>query len=610
MMRAVYVARILTNETCNHACSFCDARRPREDPAVARVQAVIERIEAALGSGAREIVLTGGEPTLRRDLASLVAYTKRAAGASGAAVTIETNAALISADVASALARAGLDKARVHVPAWGDEADAISRDPGGFRRTLDGIAALARAGVAVEAAAPIVRANVDAVPRLPSILAEEASAFATIEALVLGVPLRAPDPSTLVPITEAARAIDAATEQARQVGLPVRLELNTLIPPCAFPRPSRVAHLFSLTRGGAARPGYRRWPGCEPCSVRDRCPGVPEAALTADPDFVVKPISEDRTRRRLSLVATVEEQIARELVTRDVRRLREGTTVRENIVRVNFHCNQACRFCFVSTHLPAADDRAIEAAIAEIGALGGVLTLSGGEPTLNPRLPELARLGRRLGAQRVELQTNAIRLADPALARAIADAGVDLVFVSLHAASAALSDRITEAPGTFEKTVRGIDEARKAGLAVQLNFVFCEANKGEFPAYIEMVARRWPDVAVTVSFVAASTDVVPHEASLVPRYSDVMPALVEGLRLAKRLGVALSGFESMCGIPLCLVPDDVAPYFDLSEAPPDGGEFTKAAACSGCALNAPCFGVRRGYVELHGTSELRPVAET
>jgi hypothetical protein len=194
-----------------------------------------------------------------------------------------------------------------------------------------------------------------------------------------------------------------------------------------------------------------------------------------------------------------------------------------------------------------------------------------------------------------------------ALARALADAGVDLAFVSLHASNAALSDKITEAPGTFEKTVRGIDTLLSAGLKLRLNFVFCEANRADFPSYIEMVARRWPGALVTVSHVAASTDVVPFERSLIPRYSDVLPSLAEGIRRAKALGVTIVGFESMCGIPLCQVPDDVTPFLLLADAPPDGGEFVKAEACASCPLDRRCFGVRRGYAELYGTGELRAV---
>ncbi|HVY46912.1 MAG TPA: radical SAM protein, partial [Minicystis sp.] len=66
------VAAVLTNRTCNQNCPFCSARRPVEDAASAG-RAVLARIDAATAAGAEEVVLTGGEPTLRRDLPVLVA---------------------------------------------------------------------------------------------------------------------------------------------------------------------------------------------------------------------------------------------------------------------------------------------------------------------------------------------------------------------------------------------------------------------------------------------------------------------------------------------------------------------------------------------------------
>jgi hypothetical protein len=114
--------------------------------------------------------------------------------------------------------------------------------------------------------------------------------------------------------------------------------------------------------------------------VNDRCPGFPRAAL--GDGFVARPITEHRLRRRLTIVSTVEEQVARELVTRDDFRSSDDP-VPEHTVRVNFHCNQSCEFCFVSTHLPPAAEAAIRAAIDDAGRAGAVLVLAGGEPTLN-----------------------------------------------------------------------------------------------------------------------------------------------------------------------------------------------------------------------------------
>ena len=594
--------RVVTNETCNQNCGFCNARRPVEDRAFVARAAVATRIDAAARDGA-EVVLTGGEPTLRRDLLALV---RRAREAGAGRVVLETNAALIDAALARALAEAGLDLARVHLPAFGPVLDRITRDPGGFERTLAGARALADAGVALEAAAPVTRATVPAIPALPGALAGSGLTF---RALVLGLPRDAPDRATLVPLAEAAAVVEATEAAARIADLPLRLAGDAGLPPCAFARPARVAHLFSLTPGGGRRPGYEPVAACGTCVAADRCPGVPVEHLARGPRPDLSPLTHNRLRRRLSTIADVEGQIARELVQPDLYRGADGSLRRARIVRVNFRCNQACAFCFVSTHLPAAPDAAVEAAIGEAASAGEAVLLSGGEPTLNPRLLDYVRLAKGGGAPFIEVQTNAVRLGDANRARALADAGVDSLLISLHGPTAAISDAVTSAPGTFDRTVAGIDAALETPMLVRLNFVFCAPNAATFPDHVDLVARRWPAAILVVSFVAPSTDVVPHTPDLVPRYTEVLPHLAEGLRRAEAAGLRVEGFEAMCGIPLCLVPGALSPYVALAEVPEgfDQGEFRHVAACEGCALRDRCFGIRRGYAELHGVGELRAV---
>lgn len=585
-----------TNETCNQNCTFCHARRPREDRAL--VLGAAERIAAA--AGAEELVLTGGEPTMRRDLPALVASAK----ASAATVTLETNATLIDEAMARALKDAGLDRARVHVPIFGPALDAVTRDPGGFAAARRGARALAAAGVAIEASAPVVRSTVEHLPALPEALAE-----AGFRALVLLVPVESPDPSELLAPPSVAAAIARTEARARLVGLPLRLAPDAALPPCTFEHPVRVAHLFALTPGGRDRAGHRRLAGCDGCAVADRCPGFAVATIERG-QAAPRPLAGDRLRRRLSVISTVEHQVARELWQDDLYRRPGGPALPARIVRILFQCNQSCRFCFVSTHLPKAEDAAIERAIVEIAEARGVLMISGGEPTLSPRLLDWVRLGKARGAAEIELQTNAMRLGDDdGLAARLKDAGVSQVFISLHGSRAEISDAVTEAPGTFDETVRGIDAAVRAGLRTRLNFVFCQTNLADFPDYVSFVHARWPTVTVVVSFVAGSTDVVPRTPDLIPRYADVLPPLTEGLRRASALGLSVEGFESMCGIPLCLVPSDLSELFTLAEVPPgfDRGEFVYAEACASCSLRSKCFGLRRGYDELHGRSELRPV---
>jgi uncharacterized Fe-S cluster-containing radical SAM superfamily protein len=319
---------------------------------------------------------------------------------------------------------------------------------------------------------------------------------------------------------------------------------------------------------------------------------------------------EQRARRRLTVVSSVEEQVAREFVGRDELRNSAYGQIAEYTVRVNFHCNQACEFCFVSTHLPPPAEAAVRKAIEAAGREEAVLVLSGGEPTLNSKLVEYVQLARRSGVRAVELQTNAIRLADRALTRALVDAGLEQAMVSLHGSTAAISDAITGAPGTFEATVRGIDELAQTPIRLRLNFVFCQGNRDDFPHFVNLVARRWPNAMIVFSFVGSHTDVVPRTAALIPRFTEVMPPLLTGLATARAAGLEVNGFDSMCGLPLCLVPESERGAFSKVAVAPDGGagEFVKGEVCARCAEGYRCYGVRRGYAELYGTAELHPLS--
>ncbi len=600
----MHVQRVVTNETCNQNCWFCNGRRPVEDPAFISKAAARRRILEAQSGATREIVLTGGEPTLRNDLGDLI----RRAASEGARVVLETNGALIDAARARELAAAGLDTARVQLVAWGaDAADAITRDPGGFDAAVRGIHALAAAAVKVEVTTPIVRRNLGLVGNLPRAIQ---AAKLPVAGLVLLAPTTARDPAECATLPEIGKAITLIADAARRVGLSVRLDPTTFVPPCIFAKPERVAHLFALNRGNAQRNDFERVDACSDCLVNDRCPGLPQSSLADGASPSIHPIGEQRLRRRLTFGTSVEEQIARELVGRDELRNSAYGQVAEYTIRVNFHCNQACEFCFVSTHLPPAGEAAVRAAIETAGRENAVVVLSGGEPTLNPRLVEYVALAKTSGALAVELQTNAIRLADAELTRSLIDAGLAQAMVSLHGSTAEISDAITCAPGTFDATVRGIDELARTAVRLRLNFVFCQANYADFPRLISLVAARWPRAAIVFSFVGSHTDVVPRTTALIPSFRDVMPSLQEGLERARAAGLEVNGFDSMCGLPLCLVPEDERAAFSKIAVAADAGagEFVKAEACARCGQGHRCFGVRRGYAELYGTAELHPLA--
>lgn len=597
------VETVVTNRRCNQACAHCDRRAPTDDLRAIAPATLRQHIDAALRAGSTEILLTGGEPTLRRDLADLAAFA-RDRGARR--ITVETNGTLVDPPLAQRLREAGVTHARVNALGLCDDGDALTRDPGGAARTLDGLRALLAAGLSVDLRLALTRHTL---PRLEGLTARLEGLSPRPRGLELTVPTDGPDRDALTPwsaLPDALRALDA---RCRALAVPLSFADEDAPPPCIFAdRRHALPHLFSLTPGHRHRRGHRPLDVCAQCAMRDRCPGVSEAYLRAHGTPSLQPIPEGRARRRLTRARPLADQIADELMATSLSP-GGGPPQFDAIVRINFQCNQACAFCFVSTHLPPATDAQIDAALREAGSQGARVVLSGGEPTLNPKLLHWISVARAVSPRGVCLQTNAVRLDDESLARAVVDAGVDDAFVSLHGATAAVGDAVTEAPGTWERSARGIDHLHALGVTVHLNYVLCQANLHEFAAFVRLTATRWPRARVNLSFVAPSTDLVPREAALIPRYTDALPALTEALDEAARTGVTVLGFESMCGLPLCLLPPQVdADAMALTVIPEgyDGGEFVKAPGCAACRFDRVCFGLRRGYADLHGTDELRP----
>lgn len=109
---------------------------------------------------------------------------------------------------------------------------------------------------------------------------------------------------------------------------------------------------------------------------------------------------------------------------------------------VTDHCNLRCAHCCtLSPELPARcvspEDLSRDLSLAARGLAPAVFKLTGGEPTLHPRLAECAERARESGiAQRVSLTSNGFRLADAA--DALFDA-LDELTLSLYT-SAPLGD--------------------------------------------------------------------------------------------------------------------------------------------------------------------------
>ena len=141
-----------------------------------------------------------------------------------------------------------------------------------------------------------------------------------------------------------------------------------------------------------------------------------------------------------------------------------------------WNCNQKCLHCYAAgqpeASLEELDTAGWKQVLEKLRAAGvPQVTFTGGEPTMRADLAELVDAARWFVTR---LNSNG-RLLTPALCKALYEASLDSVQITLYSADAAAHNELVGAPG-FADTVAGIQNALAAGLSVSVNTPLCSRN--------------------------------------------------------------------------------------------------------------------------------------
>ncbi len=280
---------IRTGFNCNQDCGMCwqDRTWGRFD-----AEQILTWIEDLRAAGARQLIISGGEPTLDANLAD---YIRRARGLGMNGVTLETNAIrFVRPGLAEHLRDAGLGDCFVSLHS-GDAAtsDAITRAPGTFGRTVAGIKALLAAGVPVRLNCVMTREGIDHLEGVPAFIHAEFGGHPALRGLMLSQPTDPFDPALLrsiVPEPPRLRSIlPAVIDRAVALGIAVSGLDGPCGPPlCAFGADRRVTALAPIAERLAGRMYLA---ACAECAVRDACYGVRAADVALYGDACVQPLA-------------------------------------------------------------------------------------------------------------------------------------------------------------------------------------------------------------------------------------------------------------------------------------------------------------------------------
>ena len=139
--------RISVTDRCNYRCVYCMPSEglnwvPRED--ILTYEEIGRIVEVMADMGIQKVRISGGEPTLRSDLITLVEHIRRVPGIRDIAMT--TNGHTL-AKLAPDLARAGLNRINVSIDAMDPDLFRRLTRGGSLERVLEGITAARQAGI-------------------------------------------------------------------------------------------------------------------------------------------------------------------------------------------------------------------------------------------------------------------------------------------------------------------------------------------------------------------------------------------------------------------------------------------------------------------------------
>lgn len=156
-------------------------------------------------------------------------------------------------------------------------------------------------------------------------------------------------------------------------------------------------------------------------------------------------------------------------------------------------CGLSCRHCRASAilgrdpgELSTAEGIALMRDVARMGT--PIFILSGGDPLNRPDLEELVAAGKSAG-----LRLGTIPAATENLTRErilkLRDAGIDQLAFSLDAPTAELHDGFRRVPGSYTRTLQGVEYAHEAGVPLQINTVLASWNFRHLEEMVRLVTR-------------------------------------------------------------------------------------------------------------------------
>ena len=242
------------------------------------------------------------------------------------------------------------------------------------------------------------------------------------------------------------------------------------------------------------------------------------------------------------------------------------------------------------------------------------LEISGGDPGEYRSIHNLVGEAKRKGMEFVQLSTNGVRLADPDLARQLAEAGLNAVRIPLYGSYAETHESVTRKKGSFEAAVQSLTNFVRLGLEVKVHCLVMQQNSRDLLNLFQLALRfaDWRRISFSVPCFINAPD----------QYYIPVKDLREHVLPLVYYGTIRQTFARFKEIPMCVFGFDY-PWLEHSGPPRMGLQQPRFRSpiedmptyrlkkkfdmCCECRVEPKCDGFFVNDVERYGTGDLKPI---
>jgi len=266
-------------------------------------------------------------------------------------------------------------------------------------------------------------------------------------------------------------------------------------------------------------------------------------------------------------------------------------------------CNNACVMCI--TPLGNSGEPSFEGLKAKIDNLENPIEIyfSGGEPTIRGDFFKIVNYVRKLYPNsKLGVVTNGRMFAYPGFASKVFKSRVTKIITEIHAHNQGLHDSITSVSGSFDQTVRGIDNILELPFELEIRIVIHRINYTYLPEIAEFLVKKYPPKVRFVMFPISIIGRAFKEKDKVVVANQMIKPYVEK---AAEIFLKHNRKVFIFHLPHCMI--DRKYWQILPGVTTIDRKIYFPERCDGCMMRPNCSGLWKTYAFIVGDKEINPI---